>query len=350
MVRISKKAGSVSSPIKVKWILSVIVLTALGLTGTIFHSKNHNHASNQAFTMVSAYSAASIQASGKPYIMYGTAWKEDNSANLVAEAIRSGFRFIDTACQPKHYNEPGVGEGIVAAMKELGLERSDLFLQTKFTSIKGQDPKRVPYDKDAEIEEQVLQSIQVSLRNLKTTYIDSLLMHSPMDTIEETMKVWATMESMVDEGIVLKIGISNCYDPEMFLTIYEKARIKPSVLQNRFYRESGFDVELRRFCKNHDILYQSFWTLTANIRALRTSPIAEMAQSKGLTPMTLMYAFMMRLGHIPLSGTTSRAHMLEDVAVSERIQSGEKILTEQDIVEISRILGITDFDQEPKLE
>lgn len=252
--------------------------------------QNHNLVSKQGLPMmVSAYSAASIQASGKPYIMYGTAWKEDNTANLVAEAIRSGFRFIDTACQPKHYNEAGVGEGIVTAMKELGLNRSDLFLQTKFTSILGQDPNRVPYDKNASLDEQVFQSIQVSLRNLRTTYIDSLVMHSPMDTIEDTLKVWRTMERLVDEGIVRKIGISNCYDLEIFMTIFNEARIKPSVLQNRFYRESGFDMELRQFCKKHSILYQSFWTLTANIRALRSSQVADMAQSKGLTPFALMY-------------------------------------------------------------
>jgi len=239
--------------------------------------------------MVSAYSVASIQASGKPYIMYGTAWKKENTASLVADAIRSGFRFIDTACQPKHYNEPGVGEGIVTAMKELGLERSDLFIQTKFTSVDGQDPNQIPYDKHAPLEEQVMQSIQVSLRNLATTYIDSLVLHSPMRTMEDTMKVWRKMEELVDAGIVRQIGISNCYDPMNFMTIYNEARIKPSVLQNRFYPDSGFDVELRRFCHDHGILYQSFWTLTGNIRSLRSSKIVEMAKMKGLTEMTLMY-------------------------------------------------------------
>jgi diketogulonate reductase-like aldo/keto reductase len=44
-----------------------------------------------------------------PPIFYGTAWKKDKTADLVDLAIRSGFRAIDTACQPKHYNEAGVG-------------------------------------------------------------------------------------------------------------------------------------------------------------------------------------------------------------------------------------------------
>ena len=45
-----------------------------------------------------------------PRIIYGTAWKNDNTKNLVVKALHAGFRAIDTACQPKHYNELGVGE------------------------------------------------------------------------------------------------------------------------------------------------------------------------------------------------------------------------------------------------
>jgi len=42
-------------------------------------------------------------------LMYGTAWKKEKTAELVSLALKCGFRGIDTACQPKHYNEPGVG-------------------------------------------------------------------------------------------------------------------------------------------------------------------------------------------------------------------------------------------------
>lgn len=44
-----------------------------------------------------------------PNIFYGTAWKKGKTAELVEKALRAGFRGIDTACQPKHYNEAGVG-------------------------------------------------------------------------------------------------------------------------------------------------------------------------------------------------------------------------------------------------
>lgn len=290
--------------------------------------------------MVAAHSATYVVSSGKPYLVYGTAWKKGETSRLVSEAIHAGFRFIDTACQPKHYKEPLVGDGWVEAARDLELSRSDLWIQTKFTSLDGQDPNEIPYDKDASLEDQVRQSLQVSLQNLKTNYLDSLVMHSPMRTLEDTMKVWRVFESFVDEGWVRQLGVSNCYRMEVFKHIYQESRIKPKVLQNRFYSDSNFDVALRQFCKEHDIRYQSFWTLTVNRQALASPQIKELAGRKNLTPQTLMYAYMMSLGHTPLDGTTNRAHMAEDVAVMERIQGGEQILTPDEIVWMSQRLGV----------
>jgi len=61
--------------------------------------------------LAAASSAASIISSDKPFLVYGTAWKKEKTAQYVSEAIHTGFRFIDTACQPKHYQESGVGDG-----------------------------------------------------------------------------------------------------------------------------------------------------------------------------------------------------------------------------------------------
>lgn len=38
-----------------------------------------------------------------PKIVYGTAWKKERTADLVVKAVLAGFRGVDTACQPKHY-------------------------------------------------------------------------------------------------------------------------------------------------------------------------------------------------------------------------------------------------------
>ena len=71
-----------------------------------------------------------------PRLIYGTAWKKERTTELVAQALRAGFRGIDTACQPKHYHEPGVGEALAVVARE-GVLRSDIFLQTKFRPCEG---------------------------------------------------------------------------------------------------------------------------------------------------------------------------------------------------------------------
>lgn len=242
-------------------------------------------------------------------------------------------------------SEAGVGNGWTAAAQELNLPRSDFFLQTKYTPYAGQDPNNVPYDHGAPIDEQVRQSLQVSLKNLHTTYLDSLVLHSPFNEMEDTMKAWRTMEEFVEEGKVRNLGISNCYDFNVFTTLYGMAKVKPKVLQNRFYAESNFDTELRTFCKEKGIWYQSFWTLTANRNALALPAVQELAESKNLSPQTLMFAFLMSLGYItPLSGTTSPEHMAQDIAVMERIQGGEVFFeSEEEQRTMAQYLGMPDL-------
>lgn len=212
-------------------------------------------------------------------------------------------------------------------------------------SFPGQDPNNIPYDPNSPIEEQVEQSLKVSLENLQTDYLDSLVLHSPFDSFEDTMKAWRTMESFVDAGKVRGLGISNCYDFDTFKTLYEMAIHKPKVLQNRLYAESNFDTELRKFCKESGIWYQSFWTLTANRAALALPEVEELAKAKELTPQTYMFAFLMSLGYVtPLSGTTRKAHMLQDVAVMERIQGGEVFFeSEEELRKMAQLLGFPDL-------
>jgi aryl-alcohol dehydrogenase-like predicted oxidoreductase len=142
-----------------------------------------------------------------PHFLYGTAWKKERTEELVDLAVRSGFRGIDTACQPKHYFEAGVGNALERLFSEGALKREDIYLQTKYTPYNGQDPNNIPYDKDSKLEDQVMESYRTSLSNLKTSYLDSLLLHSPLSSIEKTMKVWQTFEEIHRQGGALNIGM-----------------------------------------------------------------------------------------------------------------------------------------------
>lgn len=260
--------------------------------------------------LVSAYGVRT------PGIIYGTAWKKDRTAALVEQAVSLGFRGIDTACQPKHYDEPGVGAGLAACMKA-GLERDDIYLQSKFTPVDGQDPERMPYDPKVSLAEQVAQSFATSLKNLRTPYLDCLILHSPLSDERDTHDVWRAMEAIFDSGRARQLGISNCYRPELLERLYRLSRVKPAVVQNRFYAQTRYDREIREFCRRSRIIYQSFWTLTANPSILAHPTLRALASTHGRTPAQIFFRYLTQTGVVPLTGTTSETHMREDLAIFE---------------------------------
>jgi len=259
-----------------------------------------------------------------PRMIYGTAWKKDRTADLVEKAILAGFRGIDTACQPKHYNEPLVGAAL-QRLKDHGIERETLFLQTKFTPLSGQDPRQVPYDEHSPIELQVAQSFETSKNNLQTEYVDSLVLHSPMAPHALLMKVWDAMENIQKAGGARQLGISNCYHTEVIKSLYADANVKPAVLQNRFYQETGYDANLRHWCSDHGVIYQSFWTLTANPHILASNTVRTIAQKYQKTEAQIFFRYLSHSGIVPLTGTTSEKHMKEDLGIFDFDLSSEDL-------------------------
>jgi diketogulonate reductase-like aldo/keto reductase len=70
----------------------------------------------------------------QPAFIYGTAWKKDQTKRLVKEALAKGFRRVDTAAQPRHYQESFVGEALREAFEDGILERRELYVCLFFTS------------------------------------------------------------------------------------------------------------------------------------------------------------------------------------------------------------------------
>ncbi len=249
-----------------------------------------------------------------PGIIYGTAWKKDRTAELVAQALALGFRGIDTACQPKHYDEPGVGEGVASVIAS-GVSRDALYLQTKFTSLDGQDPDRVPYSRGACLGDQVAESFAVSLKNLRTGYLDTFILHSPFRTIEETLEVWRAMEKIASAGGARQLGLSNIYNLEELNALWDEMRVKPALVQNRFSVHTDYDRTIRAFCRERGILYQGFWTLTANSEALAHPALRDLAARYRRTPAQVFYRYLTQINVIPLIGTSSPEHMRDDLAI-----------------------------------
>ncbi|KAK4067936.1 hypothetical protein Trihar35433_6496 [Trichoderma harzianum] len=224
-----------------------------------------------------------------PKLIYGTAWKKEQTADLVYLALKTGFRAIDTAAQPKHYDERGVSVAVKRAVGEGLIKREDLFIQTKFTSPAGQN-NVTPYDLNAPLADKVHQSVQSSLANFsidgQEPYLDSLVLHSPMDTMQETITVWKTLETYTPHKI-RNLGISNTTLP-ILQALFNDMTVKPAVVQNRFHN--------------------------------RTGPVREVAQKAGVGAVEAFYSMVLGLeGTTILDGTTSQTHMEEDLEGIETV-------------------------------
>jgi diketogulonate reductase-like aldo/keto reductase len=249
-----------------------------------------------------------------PPFLYGTAWKEERTADLTELALRAGFRAIDTANQRRHYSEAGVGQGLAAAYRAGLVTRNDLFLQTKFTYQRGQD-HRLPYDPAARLSEQVTQSVESSLEHLGTGYIDSYLLHGPYsnrDWTDADVEVWNAMRQERDAGRVRLLGVSNMSLRQIQQLIAGSEEL-PGFLQNRCFARHGWDREIRRLCKEHGILYQGFSLLTANPEVLGHPLILEVAKAASATPAQVIFSFARSIEILPLTGTTDDPHMRQDL-------------------------------------
>ncbi|KAI0709579.1 Aldo/keto reductase [Cerioporus squamosus] len=251
-------------------------------------------------------------------IIYGTAWKKERTTALVVSAVLHGFRAIDTACQPKHYREDLVGAALQTLYDEYGFKREDLFIQTKYTPIGGQDPSQpLPYDPSADIPSQIRVSVQTSLQNLRTTYLDSLLLHSPLHTVAQTVTAWRTLVALQDSGVLRKIGVSNTYDVGVLEALEREGGRRPDVVQNRWFEGNQWNNDVWAYCVRHGIQYQSFWTLSGSPSLLRHPALRDISTAKGCTPAQVLFKIAQMNGVTPLCGTTNEQHMDEALAVEK---------------------------------
>lgn len=250
-----------------------------------------------------------------PNFIYGTAWKKDATTSLVKLALQSGFRAIDTANQAKHYSEALVGDALLWAF-ENGFERSQLWLQSKFTSLDGQD-HRLPYDPKADIATQVRQSFASSLSHLHTDYLDSYLLHGPYNHPllgEEDFIVWQVLEELYQSGAAKLIGISNVNLRQLKMLV-EGAKVKPMFVQNRCYAVKGWDQEVRDFCMQNQIHYQGFSLLTANPQIVQNVAVSDLARKYQVLCEQIIFRFCKQIGLIPLTGTSNENHMKDDLKI-----------------------------------
>lgn len=133
---------------------------------------------------------------------------KEECERCVSDALKAGYRSIDTA--QAYYNEEEVG----TAIAESGIPREEIFLTSKVWG------DRYGYEKCRE-------SVEESLKKLKTDYIDLMLLHQPFS---DYYGAWRALEELYEEGKLRAIGISNFY-PDRLVDIAAFARIRPMINQ-----------------------------------------------------------------------------------------------------------------------
>jgi diketogulonate reductase-like aldo/keto reductase len=154
-----------------------------------------------------------------------------------------------------------------------------------------------------------------SLEHLGTNHVDSFVLHGPASHSHWTTHDFETWQAMIkerDAGRTRLLGVSNI----SLVQLQQMARAHaepPAFVQNRCYARLGWDREARAFCRDHNIIYQGFSLLTANVEVLRHPLVAGLAAELNASPAQIVFAFARQVGMLPLTGTTNAEHMKQDI-------------------------------------
>ena len=226
------------------------------------------------------------------YGVYQIRGGSDECVRCIREAIETGYRLIDTAFV--YGNEKEVGLGI----KESGVNRSEIFLQTKvWTSDMGYEDTKKAIDR--------------SLLNLGVDYIDMYLMHEPMGDIYGT---WRAMEEAYSEGKLKGIGVCNMW-PDRLLDLVLNVDIKPMLTQIETH---PFQQQwtIAPLLANYRIQHQSWAPFAEGRENIWTNkiltPIAE-AHGKSVGQVILRWQY--QRGIVSLSKTVHKERMAENMDI-----------------------------------
>lgn len=247
---------------------------------------------------------------GAPAIGLGVWQVSDAQASeIVQQAIRTGYRSIDTAAI--YDNEAGVGQGIAAS----GLDRSELFLATKlWNDSHGHDEARAAF--------------QESLERLGQDYVDLYLIHWPMPSVDRYVQSWETLIQLRDEGGAKSIGVCN-FQPAHLQRLLDETGVIPVVNQielHPYFQQS----ELRAFHAEHGIVTEA-WSPLGQGSTLEDPVLAGLAQKHDRSVAQIVLRWHLQLGNMVIPKTVTPARMEENLAV------GDFVLDEDDMARIAAL-------------
>ena len=252
-----------------------------------------------------------------PKIALGT-WQTPNdvAATAVATAIDAGYRHIDTAIA--YENEAGVGAGLKAALKSIGIHRESVFITTKI-------PAEVKNYADA------VRCIQESMDRLDAFHIDMMLIHAPRPWAEmgstagnryfkENLEVWKALEEAYEAGKIRAIGVSN-FEIDDLNNLLAGARVVPAVNQIRVHI-GHVPTELVDFCEQAGILVEAY-SPNATGRLLKVPEVCAMAEKYHVSVPQLASRFVLQLGLLPLPKSVHEERIRQNAKLDFEINSAD---------------------------
>jgi 2,5-diketo-D-gluconate reductase A len=230
-----------------------------------------------------------------PVLGLGTWQLNDDTAGTVEEALRLGYRMIDTSGD--YGTQPGIGE----ALRRTDLDRAEIFLVTK-----------VEEDEDA------YDATRRNLEELGVEYADLMLIHRPPRT-GSGRELWDGLIRARDEGLSVDIGVSN-YSVEQIDELIESTGETPAVNQIE-WSPFGWSREMLDYCAQHGVVIQAYSPLTRG-RRLDNERLRSVAARHGRTPAEVLLRWSVQRGAVPLPKANRRDHLAENLGALEFELSG----------------------------
>jgi len=250
---------------------------------------------------------------------------DDKAAQAVRDAVKIGYRHIDTA--EAYGNERGVGEGIATC----GIDRKELFVQTKLHA-------------ETKTYEGAKRDIEQSLEKLGVDYIDLMIIHSPQPWgsfrdgnhyFEGNLQAWKALEEYYKAGKIRAIGVSN-FEKEDIQNLIDNAEIKPMVNQILTHI-ANTQFGLVEFCQENGIAVEAYSPI-AHGELLKNQTVQDMATKYGVSIARLCVRYVLQLGLVALPKTSNPEHMAENADVDFEI-------SEEDMNALKSIEHIGDYGQ-----
>ena len=207
----------------------------------------------------------------------------DDAEASVLSALRDGYRLIDTA--NAYVNEKAVGR----AMKKSGLDRKEIFLETKlWPSFYEQED-----------------AVEKTLQRLDTDYIDLLLIHQPAGNYTAGYRL---MEKAYKEGKVRAIGLSN-FTKAQIQEILALCEVKPAILQTEIHPYSQ-EKEMKEFLTSQGMVIQAWYPLGHGDKTLLEEPLfAKLGRKYGKSSAQIILRWHLQDGNVVIPGSKNPEHI-----------------------------------------